>query len=296
MQVKLCLSTTTCVQHLILTLWTTACLNPWSFLTLTNSSCSSCRSSSVMAGGADEGLTDVTASSPTSGTESGCCWKSGRKKRRKTNLSWHIWSDIFSLQVHIHSFPCFFMWHQQVAWEGRLVLRMKIPWKKLGQLVKEVSVGLGRLGCLMMGEPKRRRFTWSNSQAFILNVQQHSNISPITHMVIFSLHTHLQYTVYTLIFDVSVSGRAVPNRSSSASKELSRWRHPGLRQHESTRAEQLLGSVSQKDSSGWGCFALESAASNCLWGNFPFLSRLSLCFRVKVKIWKQRLGKNGRVR
>lgn len=140
----------------------------------------------------------------------------------------------------------------------------------------------------MTGEAKRRSFTWSNSQAFILNVQQHSNISPIWHTVIFSLHTHLQYSVYTLVFDVSVSGRAAPNKSSSASKELSRWRHPGLRQHESTRAEQLLGSVSQKDNSGWGCFALESAASNCLWGNFSFLSRLSLCFRVKVKIWKQR--------
>lgn len=46
-------------------------------LTLTSSSCSSCRSSSVMAGGTKDGLTDVAASSPTSGAESGYCWESG---------------------------------------------------------------------------------------------------------------------------------------------------------------------------------------------------------------------------
>lgn len=40
-------------------------------LTLVSSSCSSRRSSSVMAGGAEDGPTDVTASSPTSG----CSWK-----------------------------------------------------------------------------------------------------------------------------------------------------------------------------------------------------------------------------
>jgi len=39
----------------------------------------------------------------------------------------------------------------------------------------------------------------------------------LTHTVILSLHTHLQYTLYTLVFDVAVPDRAVPSRSSSAS-------------------------------------------------------------------------------
>lgn len=79
--------------------------NPWPLLTLNNSSCSSWRSSSVMAGGRGEGPTDVTASSPISGTESGCCWWPGRQNKG-TFLKWHVVCRIFSFFFPPGMFTC----------------------------------------------------------------------------------------------------------------------------------------------------------------------------------------------
>lgn len=70
-------------------------LNLWSLLTLASSSCSSWRSSSVKAGAEAEAPTDVTASSPTSGTESGWPWEPGRQKKKKKKevvFKWMLYS------------------------------------------------------------------------------------------------------------------------------------------------------------------------------------------------------------
>lgn len=105
----------------------------FSLLTLTNSSCSSCRSSSVKAGGGDEAPSDITASSPTSGTESGCCWEPGRQNKKCETYPCFIIS-ICTVGAHVCCVTENRCHKKSWCWLSKSS-RRKRRWKEAGRLI-----------------------------------------------------------------------------------------------------------------------------------------------------------------
>lgn len=143
-------------------------------------------------------------------------------------LTWRVmcplwsWSLIFLIDMFTCLCPCLLCDSEQVVWEGRLMLVVKLcsvvmlfPWRMRRRketdsrwiCEKYHRVRLGELRMLKMLFDDRWQPRGTSKTLYPSHAHSH----------IFTPHTYSKYTVNTLVFDVVVSDRAVPSRSSSAS-------------------------------------------------------------------------------